>query len=146
MIALTHNPIDVSAVLAQVEADEAGAVLLFLGVTRSITGEKRTSSLDYEAYGGMAEKQLAALEAEARQRWRLTGCCIVHRLGHLEIREASVAVAVSSPHRQAAFDAGKWLIDTLKEVVPIWKKENWADGSTEWVHPGGAPSAGDEHA
>lgn len=145
MIALTHNPIDVADVLAQVEADEAGAVLLFLGVTRALTGEKRTTSLDYEAYGQMAEKQLAALEAEARQRWPLTGCCIVHRLGHLEIREASVAVAVSSPHRQASFEAGKWLIDTLKEVVPIWKKENWADGSTEWVHPGGAPVSGGEH-
>ncbi len=69
------------------------------------------------------------LEAEARQRWPILECAIVHRLGHLEIGEASVAVAVSSAHRQPAFDAGQWLIDTLKEVVPIWKCENWADGS-----------------
>ena len=66
----------------------------------------------------------------------LVECAIVHRLGHMDLEEASVAVAVSTAHRQTAFEAAKWLIDTLKEVVPIWKKENWADGSTEWVHPG----------
>ena len=88
----------------------------------------------------MAEKKLAELEAEARRRWPLVGCAIVHRLGRVELGEASVAVAVSTPHRQAAFEAGKWLIDTLKENVPIWKKENWADGTTEWVHPGLTPA------
>ncbi|HQU47368.1 MAG TPA: molybdenum cofactor biosynthesis protein MoaE, partial [Pirellulales bacterium] len=66
----------------------------------------------------------------------LVECALVHRLGHLKIGEASVAAAVSSPHRQAAFEAGQWLIDTLKQSVPIWKKENWADGTHEWVHPG----------
>ena len=66
----------------------------------------------------------------------LLACTIVHRLGHLEIGEASVAVAVSTAHREAAFESGKWLIDTIKEVVPIWKCENWASGSSEWVHPG----------
>jgi molybdopterin synthase catalytic subunit len=63
-------------------------------------------------------------------------CVIIHRLGHLELGEASIAIAVSSPHRAAAFAAGQWLIDTIKEVVPIWKKENWADGTSDWVHPG----------
>ena len=90
-------------------------------------------SLDYECYPEMAERKLAELEAEARRRWPILHCAIVHRLGHLEVCEASVAVAVSTAHRQAAFEAGKWLIDTLKEVVPIWKKENWADGTTEWA-------------
>ena len=84
----------------------------------------------------MAEKKLVELEAEARRRWPLTGCSIVHRLGHLELGEASIAIAVSSPHRHDAFAAGQWLIDTIKEVVPIWKRENWADGTSEWVHPG----------
>jgi molybdopterin synthase catalytic subunit len=84
----------------------------------------------------MAQKKLAELEAEARQRWPLTGCAIVHRVGHVDLGAASVAIAVSSPHRQAAFAAGQWLIDTLKKVVPIWKKENWADGTSQWVHPG----------
>jgi molybdopterin synthase catalytic subunit len=84
----------------------------------------------------MAEKKLAELEQQARERWPIIQATIVHRIGHLELGEASIAIAVSSPHRQDAFEAGKWLIDTIKEVVPIWKKENWADGTCEWVHPG----------
>jgi molybdopterin synthase catalytic subunit len=136
MIRLIHEPIDLSAVLASVASNDAGAVVLFLGTTREFTHGRRTDSLDYECYPTMAEKKLAELEAQARERWPLTGCSIVHRLGHLELGEASIAAAVSSPHRQVAFEAGKWLIDTIKEVVPIWKRENWADGTSEWVHPG----------
>jgi molybdopterin synthase catalytic subunit len=122
--------------LDQVNSHRAGAVVLFLGTVRELTHGRRTESLDYECYPEMAEKKLAELEAEARRRWPIIECAIVHRLGHMELGEASVAVAVSTPHRHDAFEAGKWLIDTLKEVVPIWKKENWADGTTEWVHPG----------
>jgi molybdopterin synthase catalytic subunit len=136
MVELTEKAIDTSAVLAQVASPQAGAVVLFLGTTRQFTGERETSSLDYECYPEMAQRKLAELEAEARRRWPIVECAIVHRLGHLELGEASVAVAVSTPHRRDAFEAGQWLIDTLKEVVPIWKKENWADGTTEWVHPG----------
>jgi molybdopterin synthase catalytic subunit len=135
-VELTEKAIDTSAVLAQVASPQAGAVVLFLGTTRQFTGERETSSLDYECYPEMAQRKLAELEAEARRRWPIVECAIVHRLGHLELGEASVAVAVSTPHRRDAFEAGQWLIDTLKEVVPIWKKENWADGTTEWVHPG----------
>ena len=79
---------------------------------------------------------MAELEAEARQRWPVVECVIVHRLGRIELGEASVAVAVSTPHRRDAFEAGQWLIDTLKVVVPVWKQEHWSDGTTEWVHPG----------
>ena len=136
MIALTHEPIDASSVLSRVASNDAGAVVLFLGTTREFTGGRQTASLDYECYPEMAEKKLRELETEARRRWPVVECCIIHRLGHLDLGEASVAIAVSSPHRQAAFDAGRWLIDTIKEVVPIWKKENWADGTGEWVHPG----------
>lgn len=136
MIALTKQPIDAADILRRVHSNLAGAVLLFLGTTREVTGERRTSSLDYECYPEMAERKLAELEAAARQRWPLCDCVIVHRLGHLPIGEASVAIAVSSPHRQDSFEAGQWLIDTLKQVVPIWKQENWADGTSEWVHPG----------
>ena len=136
MIELTHKPIDTSGVLASVSSTDAGAVVLFLGTTREFTHGRQTASLDYECYPAMAERKLAELEAEARLRWPLTDCSIVHRLGRLELSEASIAIAVSSPHRQAAFEAGKWLIDTIKEVVPIWKRENWADGTSEWVHPG----------
>jgi molybdopterin synthase catalytic subunit len=136
MIELTDQPIDPAAVLAQVAARDAGAVVLFLGTTREFTQGRQTASLDYECYPEMAQKQLAALESEARRRWHLCGCVVVHRLGHLEIGEASIAIAVSAPHRDVAFQAGQWLIDTIKQVVPIWKQENWADGTREWVHPG----------
>ena len=136
VICLTDKPIDPSGVMAQVASRDAGAVVLFLGTTREFTHGRRTASLDYECYPEMAEKKLAELEAEARSRWPITGCSIGHRLGHLELGEASIAIAVSSPHRGDAFAAGQWLIDTIKQDVPIWKQENWADGTSEWVHPG----------
>jgi len=135
MIELVSEPINLEAVLQRVQSPLAGAVVLFLGTTRELTGERRTASLDYEAYRPMAEKKLHELDRTARERWPIIECAIVHRLGHLEIGEVSVAVAVSTAHRQDAFDAAKWLIDTLKESVPIWKQENWADGGSEWVHP-----------
>lgn len=136
MIRITDEVIDTTAVLGQVSSSRAGAVVLFLGTTREFTNGRRTESLDYECYGEMAAKKMSELETEARRRWPIIECAIVHRVGHLELGEASVAIAVSSPHRRDAFEAGQWLIDTLKEMVPIWKKENWSDGTTEWVHPG----------
>lgn len=141
MIELTNDPIDTEALLREVASPLAGAAILFVGVTREVTGERQTASLDYECYAEMAIAKLTELRAAACDRWPLTGCAIVHRLGHLGIGEASVGIAVSSPHRREAFEAGQWLIDTLKESVPIWKKENWADGTTEWVHPGLTPPA-----
>ena len=136
MIRLTHEPIKTDEVLRFVASPRAGAVVLFLGTTREFTAGRQTAWLDYECYPAMAEKEMAKLEAEARTKWPIIECAIVHRLGRVDLAEASVAIAVSSPHRRDAFEAGQWLIDRLKEVVPIWKKENWADGSTEWVHPG----------
>ena len=135
MIQLTREPIDSTALVATVSRPEAGAVVLFLGTTRELTDGRRTVTLDYEAYDEMAEKQLAELEAEARRRWPLVECLIVHRLGRVPLAEASVAIVVSTPHRADAFAAGQWLIDTLKRDVPIWKQEHWADGTSEWVHP-----------
>ena len=140
MIEITTQPIDTESLIAKVGSPKAGAVVLFLGTTRESTDGRQTASLDYECYPEMARKKLAQLEAEARARWPLAACAIVHRIGRLEIGEASVAVAVSTPHRGAAFEAGQWLIDTLKQVVPIWKKENWTDGDSQWVHPGLEPS------
>lgn len=136
MIALTYDPLNPEELLRHVASPLAGAVVLFLGTTREFTGDRQTTLLQYECYAEMAEKKLAELEAEARRRWPLCDCAIVHRLGTVGIGEASVAIAVSSPHRRDAFEAGQWLIDTLKEVVPIWKQEHWADGTQEWVHPG----------
>lgn len=136
MIQLTHNLIDTTAVVDAVRCPAAGAVVLFLGTVRETSDGKQTSSLQYECYAEMAEKKLAELEAEARDRWPLAECMIVHRLGHLPLGETSVAIAVSSAHRQEAFEAGRWLIDRIKQIVPIWKKENYADGTSDWVHPG----------
>lgn len=135
MIQLSNEPIDVTPLVARASQPAAGAVVLFLGISREFTGEKQTVSLSYEAYPEMAERELAKLEAEARARWPIVECVIVHRLGVVPISEASVAVVVSSPHRDAAFEAGRWLIDSLKQTAPIWKQETWADGGTEWVHP-----------
>ena len=136
MVTITTGRIDVAAVLDSVQSTRAGAVVLFLGTAREFTGERRTASLEYECYGEMAEKKMAELEAEARRQWPLVGCTLVHRIGPVPLGEASVAVAVSSPHRAEAFAAGQWLIDTLKQVVPIWKKEHWTAGTSQWVHPG----------
>ncbi len=136
MIEITKTTIDHAAVTEQVRSNRAGAVCTFLGTVRELTGDRLTVSLSYEAYPEMALKKLAELEAEARRRWPIIEVAMVHRVGHLDLGDVSVVVAVSCPHRQDAFEACRWLIDTLKEVVPIWKKENWADGTEEWVHPG----------
>ena len=136
MIEITDSPIDHAALTDKVRSNLAGAVCTFLGTVREMTGDRRTVALDYEAYPEMAIKKMAELEAEARLRWPVIDAAIVHRVGHLELGEVSVVVAVSCPHRDQAFEACRWLIDTLKEVVPIWKRETWSDGKEEWVHPG----------
>jgi molybdopterin synthase catalytic subunit len=135
MIAFTHDDIDYHALTEQVRRPDCGGVVLFLGTVRDLTDGKVTVALDYEAYPGMAEKKMAEIERETRQRWPVGEIALVHRLGHLDVGAVSVAVAVSSPHRAEAFEACRYAIDRLKELVPIWKKENWADGSMEWVHP-----------
>ena len=136
-ITITAKPIDHAAVTDSVRSHQAGAVCSFLGTVREMTGDRQTVALEYEAYPSMAEKTLADLAAQAQARWSIDQVAIVHRVGKLDLGEISVVVAVSCPHRGDSFDACRWLIDTLKEVVPIWKKEAWADGTEEWVHPGG---------
>ncbi|HEV3298948.1 MAG TPA: molybdenum cofactor biosynthesis protein MoaE [Planctomycetaceae bacterium] len=133
---LSEEPIDFAALTESVRSTDSGAVVLFLGTVREMTNGRRTTALEYEAFGPMAESKLAEIEAEAGRRWKLDRVAIAHRLGRLELGEVSVAVAVSSPHRAEAFEAARYMIDTLKATVPIWKKENWHDGTTEWVHPG----------
>ena len=136
MIRLCHEPIDHSSLTEEVRRANCGAVVTFLGTVRDVTGDQVTTALDYDAYPGMAEKKLAEIEAETRARWPVGNIMLVHRLGHLEVGEVSVAVAVSCPHRHQAFEACRYAIDRLKDIVPIWKKENSADGKSEWVHPG----------
>ena len=144
MIQLTHTPIDPAAVLDSVRSPLAGALVLFLGTVRELTDGRQTDWLNYECYAEMAEKKLAELETEARRRWPLIECATIHRLGHLRVGETSVAIAVSAGHRRPAFEAGQWMIDRIKEVVPIWKQEHFADGDSEWVHPGPDASPADK--
>jgi molybdopterin synthase catalytic subunit len=139
MIRLTCEPIDYHALTEAVRSPRCGAVCLFLGTVRDLTGDQVTEFLDYDAYPPMAEKKLAEIEAEVRTRWPVGDVALVHRLGRLAVGEVSVAVAVSCPHRAQAFDAGRFAIDALKDLVPIWKKENAPDGQGEWVHPEGKP-------
>ncbi len=141
-IVLTNEPIDYTALTEQVRSHEAGAVVLFLGTVREMTSGRRTLALDYDAFPAMAESTMREILAEAESRWPIVAAAIVHRLGHLDLGEISIALAVSCGHRAQAFEAGRYLIDELKQRVPIWKKENWDDGTTEWVHPGAeGPSA-----
>jgi molybdopterin synthase catalytic subunit len=139
MTRLTHDPIDYHALTEAVRAPHAGAVVLFLGTVRDLTGEQVTVFLDYEAYGPMAEKKMAEIADRVRVRWPVGGVAMVHRLGRLAVGDVSVAVAVSCPHRGEAFDACRFAIDALKELVPIWKRENAPDGSGEWVHQSAKP-------
>jgi molybdopterin synthase catalytic subunit len=139
MVELTTEPIDYHALTERVRRPGCGGVVLFLGTVRDLTGGRVTVALDYEAYPAMAEKKMAEIEADVRRRWPVGEVAMVHRLGRLEVGEVSVAVAVSCPHRAEAFDACRHAIDRLKELVPIWKKENWADGTHEWVHPEPTP-------
>lgn len=132
MIEVVSEPIDVGAVMAAVAGQDAGAAVLFLGTVRDQTGDREVRHLDYEAYGPMACSELEALAAEARRDHGAGRVAIVHRTGHLSLGETAVAIAVSAPHRPAAFEACRWLIDTLKERVPIWKREQFTDGG-EWV-------------
>lgn len=135
VVELTADPIDCNRVLDSVRTPDAGAVVLFLGTVREFTQGRQTLQLVYDAYRPMAEAKLHELAGEAAERWSVLRVTIVHRLGRLELGDVSVAVAVSSPHRPDAFEAGRYLIDRLKEVVPIWKQEHWSSGETEWVHP-----------
>jgi molybdopterin synthase catalytic subunit len=135
MVRLTHEPIDYHTLTESVRAPSCGAVVLFLGTVRDLTEDVATVALDYEAYPTMAEKKMAEIEAEARARWTVGEVAVVHRLGRLEVTEVSVAVAVSAPHRAAAFEACRFVIDSVKELVPIWKRENSPDGTSDWVHP-----------
>ncbi|MEZ6055521.1 MAG: molybdenum cofactor biosynthesis protein MoaE [Planctomycetaceae bacterium] len=135
-VELTRDPIDATALLEGVRSTQAGAVILFLGTVREMTGGRQTVALDYEGYPDMALAQMHAVVDEAEAHWPIERVSIVHRLGRLELGDISVAIAVSCGHRQQAYAASQHLIDRLKELVPIWKKENWSDGTTEWVHPG----------
>jgi molybdopterin synthase catalytic subunit len=132
---LTEEPIDVSAVVAEVETPEAGAIVTFVGTTRAHSRGRTVHHLDYEAYGGMAEQVMAELAAGLKSRHGLCEVAIAHRVGRVEIGGLSVVIAVSAPHRADALAACKEAIDTLKQTVPLWKKEVY-EGGEEWIGRG----------
>jgi molybdopterin synthase catalytic subunit len=130
MVRLTRDPIDLAALQTVSRAD--GALCLFVGVVRNENAGRGVLHLEYEAYEEMALLEMEAIVAEGRRRWPITELKIVHRLGRIEIGESSVAVAATSPHRDEAFLACRFAIDTLKKTVPIWKKEFYVDGAV-WL-------------
>jgi molybdopterin converting factor subunit 1 len=126
---IVRDPIDTLGVLQRVKRGEDGAAVAFEGVVRNETRGRRTLYLEYEAYEEMALRQMESLAEQALKQFQVREVAVVHRLGRLEIGETSVLIVVSSAHREAAFDACRWLIDTLKRTVPIWKKEYFEDGA-----------------
>jgi molybdopterin synthase catalytic subunit len=129
MVALTREAIDAERLVAAAKRGEDGAVVVFDGIVRNNTRGRQTLHLDYEAYEEMAEKQMRELAVEARTRFGVRQVTMIHRLGRLAVGETSVLIVVASAHRAQAFQACRWLIDTLKKTVPIWKKETFADGA-----------------
>ena len=138
-IEITAAPLAPEPFLQHVRRDESGAVALFLGVVRDNSHGRRVLYLEYDAYPEMAERKLREVAEEALARWPITDVAIAHRTGRLEIGETSLLVAVSSPHRHDAFAACHHIVDRIKEVVPIWKKEVW-EGGEAWIE--GDPVAG----
>ena len=129
VVALTREPIDAGKIVAAAKRGDDGAVVIFDGIVRNHSRGRRTLHLDYEAYEEMAVRQMQELGRKARERFAVRQVTMIHRLGRLEIGETSVLVVVASAHRSAAFEACRWLIDTLKQTVPIWKKETFVDGA-----------------
>jgi MoaE-MoaD fusion protein len=129
MVKIVRERIVPHDIVPKLERPEDGAVVIFDGIVRDHSRGRRTLYLDYDAYEEMALKQMQSLAAEALQKFKVRNLALVHRLGRLQIGESSVFIAVFSAHRAAAFDACRWLIDTLKKTVPIWKKEYFEDGA-----------------
>ncbi|MFD0618465.1 molybdenum cofactor biosynthesis protein MoaE [Paenibacillus sp. GCM10027629] len=148
LFVITDQPIVPEEVSDKVKRREAGAITLFLGTVRELTYGKRTLYLEYEAYPTMAVAQLERIGREVRERWADTVVAVTHRVGRLEISDIAVVIAVSSPHRKAAYEANEYVIERIKQIVPIWKKEHGEDGS-EWIgdqlnqqtYPEGRPMA-----
>lgn len=136
MITLTSDPIDVSLAMKDLQSEQAGAIDLFLGVVRDNTQKRPVDRLEYEAYDRMAISEMQKIADNAHKKWPILRYTIIHRKGTLQIGEIAVLIGVATAHRSDAFDACRYIIDTIKQTVPIWKKEVFTDGE-EWVnaHP-----------
>lgn len=132
MFRVTNQPIDLNELVRYVADAEAGAIVPFIGTTRNNNEGRKVIALDYDGYPEMAEKELARIGAEAKNQWSICKMAIVHRLGPVQIGEASVIIVVSSAHRDAAFAASRFAIEEIKKTVPIWKKEVF-EGGEVWI-------------
>jgi molybdopterin synthase catalytic subunit len=149
---MAKDPIDIQSVIDKVVQRDAGAITTFIGTVRELTHGKKTLYLIYEAYESMAVKKLAQIGDEINERWPGAKVAISHRVGKLDITDVAVVIAVSTPHRNDAYEANRYAIERIKEIVPIWKKEHWEDGQ-EWIgnqketvaYPSGKPEEGDLH-
>jgi molybdopterin synthase catalytic subunit len=135
--ALTDQPIDTAALVAEVSREGNGATLLFIGTVRDINDGRSVTGIEYSAYRSMAEREMADIVREASERFATPDIVVEHRLGELAIGDASVAIAVAHPRRGAAYDASRYVIEQLKKRVPIWKLEHYLDGTREWVNASG---------
>jgi molybdopterin synthase catalytic subunit len=129
---LVRNPIEVQSIIDIIQKPEDGALVVFEGVVRNNANEKNVRFLEYEAYESMALKKIEEIGSQARKDFDIRDIAIVHRLGHMEIGECSIIIVVASAHRGSAFDACRYSIDTIKQIVPIWKKEFYEDGEV-WI-------------
>jgi len=129
---IVNTPIVVEEVSDKVKSRNAGAITVFIGTVRELTKGKKTLSLEYQAYESMAVKKLAQIGDEINGKWPEAIVAITHRIGRLEISDIAVVIAVSSPHRKVAYEANEYAIERIKQIVPIWKKEFWEDG-TMWI-------------
>ena len=136
---LTKSPISLDTLLAQVSAPERGGACVFVGTVRNAPEDGGVTAIEYAAYEEMADLELERIVHEARGRWPGAGVAVVHRLGRIPLGEASVAIAVATPHRADAFAACRFVIEEIKQRLPVWKKEYRCDGSTTWVEPPGTP-------
>jgi molybdopterin synthase catalytic subunit len=129
---VVNQPIVVGEIIKKVSRRDAGAITTFIGTVREFTKGKKTLSLEYQAYVPMAVKMLSQIGDEIQEKWPDALTAITHRIGKLDITEVAVVIAVSSPHRKAAYEANEYAIERIKQIVPIWKKEFWEDG-TKWI-------------
>lgn len=129
---LVRNPIEVRPIIDKLQKPEDGALVIFEGVVRNNANEKNVRFLEYDAYESMALKKISEVGLQAKKDFGIRDIAIVHRLGHMEIGECSIVIVVASAHRGPAFDACRFSIDTIKQIVPIWKKEFYADGEV-WI-------------
>ena len=131
---VTEKPLELERLYQFVVSASCGAVNIFAGTVRNQFDSREVRSMEYHGYPEMAEKELAGIATEAFSKWEVERIAVQHRLGHLKLTEQSVVIAVSAPHRVAALDSGRYIIEEIKKRLPIWKKEHFVDGKTKWKH------------